>query len=186
MSWMYVTTTGEPQPAEESELPGLARHGLLRPSTLVWHPGRADWAPVGELKPEIFGASASASAGLNLGRTVLEPLWQERGWLTVLAVALLAAGLLRSVLGVMEAWPDPGRLVLAVVPMAVLLVVAWALVGWWRALGRAATTLGLQEAREAARKGGRVLVVGGLVGLLLLLAAAYDVIALVTRAFLKG
>lgn len=186
MTWMYVSTTGEPMPAEESELPGLAQHGLLAPATLVWHPGRTDWVPAAEVKPEIFGASATASAGLNLGRAVLEPLWQRRGWLLVLASGLLGATLLRTGLGVAAVWPSLPPLALVAGSLLVSLVVIFSLVRWWRMLGRAAATHGLHEAREAARTGGLVLVLCGVVGLLLLLAAAYDVISLVANSLLKG
>ena len=186
MTWMYVSTTGEPLPAEESELPGLAQHGLLAPSTLVWHPGRADWVPAAELKPEIFGASVTATAGLSVGRAVLEPLWQRRGWLLVLAGGLLGAALLRAGLGAVAVWPDLPKLALVAGSLLVSLVVIASLIRWWRMLGRAAATHGLQEAREASRAGGLVLVLCGVVGLLLLLAAAYDVIGLVAQARLKG
>jgi hypothetical protein len=186
MTWMYVSRTGEPLAAEESELPGLAQHGLLVPATLVWHPGRPDWVPVAELKPEIFGPGATNSASLNLGRAVLEPLWQRRGWLLVLAGGLLGVALLRTGVAAFAAWPDLLKLGGVGVSFLTSLTVIVFLARWWRQLGRAAATNGLQEARDAARAGGQVLVLCGFLGFLLLLLTAYDVIGLVARAVLKG
>lgn len=186
MTWMYVSTTGEPLPAEEGELPGLAQHGLLAPSTLVWHPGRPEWVPAAEVKPEIFGAAAAASASLNLGRAVMEPLWLRRGWLCVLAGGLLGVALLRAGVAAVAAWPDVAKLAGVAVSLLISLVVVGFLIRWWGALGRAASGNGVQEARDAARAGGQVLVLGGVIGLLLLLLAAYDVISLVAQALLRG
>jgi len=183
---MYVSTTGEPLEADEAELAGLAQHGLLVPTTLVWHPGRPEWVPAAEVKPEIFGAAAASSAGLNLGRAVLEPLWQRRGWLLVLVSGLLGVALLRAGAAAAAAWPDPAKLAGITMSLLVSLTVATFLVRWWRQLGRAAATNGLQEAREAARSGGQVLVLCGLIGLLLLLLTAYDLISLLARTLLKG
>ena len=183
---MYVSSTGEPRAAEESELPGLAQHGLLVPSTLVWHPGRPDWVPAGELKPELFAATAAASAGMNLGRAVLEPLWSKRGWLLVLAAGVIGVSLLRAGVAAVTAWPDMLKLSGIAVSLVIGLVVAGMLARWWRLLKVAQASLGLQEAREAVRAGAHTVIVCGLVGVLLLLLTAYDIISLVAHAVLKG
>jgi len=186
MSWMYVSTTGEPLSADESELPGLAQHGLLVPSTLVWHPGRPDWVPAAELKPELFSSSASASAGMNLGRAVLEPLWARRGWLLVLAAGMIGVSLLRAGVAAVAAWPDMLRLGGIAASLIIGLVAAGMLARWWRLLKVAQESLGLQEAREAARAGAHVVITCGLIGVLLLLLTAYDIISLLAKAVLKG
>lgn len=185
MTWMYVSTTGEPLEAEESELTDLAQHGLLSPSTLVWHPGRPEWVPAAELKPEIFGASLP-SAGLNLGRAVMEPLWQKRGWLLVLAGGLLGVAVLRAAVAAVAAWPDVPKLAGVALSLLTSVLVVGFLGRWWRRLGRAAATHGLQEAREAAQAGGQVLALCGAIGILLLLLAGYDLISLAARTLLKG
>jgi hypothetical protein len=186
MTWTYVSKTGEPLAAEEAELAGLAQHGLLSPATLVWHPGRPDWVPVAELKPEIFAPGVAGAAQLNLGRAVLEPLWQRRGWLLVLGGGLLGMALLRAAVAAVAAWPDLMKLSGVGVSLLTSVVVIGLLVRWWRHLNQAARTAGLQDSREAARAGGHVLMACGVIGILLLLLTAYDVIGLVARAILKG
>jgi len=186
MTWMYVSTTGEPLEADEAELAGLAQHGLVVPSTLVWHPGRPEWVPAAELKPEIFGAAATSAPGLNLGRAVLEPLWQRRGWLLVLSGGLLGVALLRAGAAAVTAWPDPVKLAGIAMSLVVSLTVIWFLGRWYRRLGRAAASHGLQDAREAARAGGQVLVLCGVIGFLLLLLTTFDLISLIARTLLKG
>jgi len=186
MMWTYVSTTGEPLEADEAELGGLARHGFLLPSTLIWHAGRPDWVPAAEVKPELFGAGAAGAAGLNLGRAVLEPLWQKRSWLLVLVAGFFGVALLRSGVAAVAAWPDAVKLAGVGFSLAVSLTVAFLLVRWWRLLGRAAATCGLQEAREAARAGGQVVMACGVVGLILLFLTAYDLISLAARTMLNG
>ena len=44
----------------------------------------------------------------------------------------------------------------------------------------------LQDAREAARAGGQVLVLCGVIGFLLLLLTTFDLISLIARTLLKG
>ncbi len=184
MTWIYVTRTGETLEAAESELPGLAQHGLLSPSTLVWHSGRPDWVPIAELKPELFGPGLEHTANLNLGRAVLEPLWQRRGWLLLLAFGLAGVALLRASMSALAAWPDLMKLVGVAVSLLLSGMVVAFLLWWWRQLGRAAATSGLQEAREAARAGGRVVALCGAIGFLLLLLTAYDVISLLAHSVL--
>ena len=186
MTWMYVSTTGEPLEADEAELGGLARHGLLGPATLVWHPGRPDWVPVAEVKPELFGAGVVATAGLNLGRAVMEPMWQRRGWLLVLVAGLCGVALLRAGVAAVAVWPDVAQLSGIGASLLVSVGVGWVCLRWWWLLGRAAASNGLQDARVAARAGGHVMVLCGVIGLILLVLTAYDLISLVARAVLKG
>ncbi|MFN0129582.1 MAG: DUF4339 domain-containing protein [Verrucomicrobiales bacterium] len=178
MTWMYLSTTGEPMEAAEAELSGLAQHGLLTPSTLVWHSGRPDWVPAAEVKPELFASGFDRTANLNLARAVMEPLWLKRGWVWVIASGLMGAALLRAGVAALEAWPNGVKLAWVAVSVLVSTAVIAVLIRWAQHLGRAAATSGLQEARDAARAGGRVLVVCGLVGILLMLLAVYDVISL--------
>lgn len=123
---------------------------------------------------------------MNLGRAVLEPLWARRGWLMVLAAGVIGVSILRAGVAAVAAWPDLLRLGGIGAALVIGLVVAGMLARWWRMLKTAQESLGLQEAREAARAGAHVIIVCGIIGVLLLLLTAYDIISLVARAVLKG
>lgn len=101
MRWFYLTAQQEQIPTSESKLVSLAQQGALRPQTLVWHEGQADWQSLGELKPELFtDHTAPRSAGLGTSLTAANPhritqnLVERSGW-------ILAAGLLLQIFGLL-------------------------------------------------------------------------------------
>lgn len=50
MQWFYAQGGQQFGPAEEGEFEGLVRSGVIRPDTLVWHEGLANWQPLGALR----------------------------------------------------------------------------------------------------------------------------------------
>jgi GYF domain 2 len=185
MEWVYVTEAGEQVSVIETELEGLVRAGAVRPTTLLWRTGDPDWHPAAEMKPELFSTSTASSAGLTVGRAVLEPLWRRRGWLVPFGLGLLGVGLLRAGFAAAAAWPDAVRLAGVLVSLGIIVVLVSLLARWWVALGRAARSGGLHEARIAMRAGGHVLIAAGLVGAGLLMLATYDLISLAAAAVLN-
>lgn len=186
MDWLYVSANGERLAASEAELAGLAQNGVLKTTTLVWRQGQSDWLSAAEVLPGLFASTPRETAGLNVGRVALEPLWQRRGWLLLLVLGLLGVALLRAGAAAVEAWGDWPKLAGVAVSLLISLVVAGFLVAWWRALREAARAGGLHEARAASRAGGRVLVVCGLLGALLLVLTLYDLISLIARLAVAG
>jgi GYF domain 2 len=57
MLWYYVSDRQERLAVPEDQMMALAGSGLLRPTTLLWRKGMAEWVSAGELKPELFMAS---------------------------------------------------------------------------------------------------------------------------------
>ena len=91
MRWYYVNEAHERLGIEESDLPVLIGAGLVRAQTLLWQPGRTDWATAGELKPELFTTAARGTmvgAETPVARLALQPLLRWRGWLAMLAAAV--------------------------------------------------------------------------------------------------
>lgn len=86
----------------EDQLPSLASSGIVRPTTLIWQKGMAEWVSAGEIKPELFhsapgNALAGESSGLvtELASTLrMYAGWVEvSGWLHGLTgVACIAVG----------------------------------------------------------------------------------------------
>lgn len=59
-TWFYAIGPNQRESAPESALPSLVAGGLLKPGTLVWSDGMANWTPAGQVLPELF---SSTSAG---------------------------------------------------------------------------------------------------------------------------
>jgi hypothetical protein len=120
MLWYYVSDRQERLAVPEDQLPALAGSGVVRPTTLIWQKGMAEWASAGEVKPELFqvvaegpvGGDAVESSGLvgELARTLrVYAGWVEvSGWLHGLTgVACVTVG---TAMGYF-AWLKPDRLV---------------------------------------------------------------------------
>ena len=60
MNWYYAKDGQQAGPVEEAQLEELARTGQIRPETLVWREGMANWQPYSEAKPEVAQASGAA------------------------------------------------------------------------------------------------------------------------------
>lgn len=51
MQWYYEKDGTRVGPVADAELDNLARSGVVRADTLVWHDGMSDWKPLGEMRP---------------------------------------------------------------------------------------------------------------------------------------
>jgi uncharacterized RDD family membrane protein YckC len=60
MKWYYVENSQQAGPVEETEFPQLSRLGKLRPDTLMWHEGMANWEPFSSVCPPEFAAAPAA------------------------------------------------------------------------------------------------------------------------------
>ncbi len=65
--WYYLTDRHERVAVAEDQLPGLAKVGLLRPNSLVWHEGMEGWQACGKVLPHVFGDTARAVEGAMPG-----------------------------------------------------------------------------------------------------------------------
>ncbi|WP_372340390.1 TIGR00266 family protein [Parvularcula sp. IMCC14364] len=52
--WYYITDSNQRKQAHADELPLLEEQGAIKPSTLMWTDGMADWQPASEVRPELF------------------------------------------------------------------------------------------------------------------------------------
>ena len=83
MLWYYVSDRQERLAVPEDQMLALAGSGVLRPTTLVWCKGMAQWVSAGEVKPEIFGAGEDGGFPGGAGETV-----EDRGLVMELARTL--------------------------------------------------------------------------------------------------
>lgn len=122
MLWYYVSDRQERLAVPEDQMLSLAGSGILRPTTLVWRKGMAEWASAGELKPELFqgpvvGSGEGASVVVEDSGLVMElarTLRTYAGWVEVsgwvhglTGVACVAVGTAMAYF----AWLRPERLV---------------------------------------------------------------------------
>jgi uncharacterized RDD family membrane protein YckC len=61
MKWYYVENGQQAGPVEETEFPQLARLGKLRPDTLMWREGLANWEPFSTVCPPEYTAAPAAT-----------------------------------------------------------------------------------------------------------------------------
>ena len=54
MQWYYLTDNQERKVVDASQLPELAKRGVIRPDTLVWSELLSDWTEAAIAKPNIF------------------------------------------------------------------------------------------------------------------------------------
>ena len=59
-TWHYMISQTQREAAEETALPNLVTGGLLRPETLVWSDGMANWQPASQALPQLFAGSTAA------------------------------------------------------------------------------------------------------------------------------
>jgi len=62
--WYYAANGQQAGPVDESELKNLSTQGTVKPDTLIWKEGMADWKPFSEVFAEA-GASAPAPSGAS-------------------------------------------------------------------------------------------------------------------------
>jgi GYF domain 2/Family of unknown function (DUF5362) len=54
MHWFFLSDRQEQIPTTEDQIPTLVANGVIRPNTMLWREGLANWITAGELKPELF------------------------------------------------------------------------------------------------------------------------------------
>lgn len=54
MNWFYSDNGTQKGPISDMELMNLSRSGDLKPETLVWHEGMADWQPLSMARPDLI------------------------------------------------------------------------------------------------------------------------------------
>lgn len=68
----YVSASNQQEKITQEQLPKLIAQGLIRPSTLVWTQGMADWQPAGTAMPDLFennpGSSIPPISPAGIGR----------------------------------------------------------------------------------------------------------------------
>lgn len=182
MLWYYVSAGHERLSAEAGELPTLVASGVLRAQSLVWHPGQPEWMAAGEVMPELFAAQgAGEGQPAALARLAMEPLLAHRGWLFPVAfgLAVLVGMEGRAVLALLQS--DPLLAAGALSRNFLLLLVAAFLLGWWWRLRRGARSGQWEDLRSAARTGGRLMAVLGVLAVFYLLSALYRGLAVTAQ-----
>lgn len=61
MEWYYALNGQQTGPVDETEFNRLVSTGVIRPDTLVWHSGLAQWQPLATARPVAPPPAASAS-----------------------------------------------------------------------------------------------------------------------------
>ena len=54
MQWYFLSDTQQQVPVQEEHLAGLVQTGVVRPNTMIWREGMAEWISCSEAKPELF------------------------------------------------------------------------------------------------------------------------------------
>ena len=62
MDWYYVDNGRRIGPVDDATFETLVRAGAVRPATLIWRDGMADWQPYSSARPEGAGAPQTAAA----------------------------------------------------------------------------------------------------------------------------
>jgi hypothetical protein len=181
MRWYYVNETHERMGIEENDLPVLVGAGLVRSHTLLWQPGRADWVAAGELMPELFSAAGrgmAPGAETPIARLALQPLLRWRGWLALLAAAVLAKAVLEVPPAFRQIGSDNAAAAGILLRILVLVALGALITHWLVTLQRASRSGSLDDLRSSARAGGRLILIAGIAGLVYLLSVLYALIRL--------
>ncbi|MEY4485324.1 MAG: hypothetical protein RL693_2776 [Verrucomicrobiota bacterium] len=59
MNWFYSENGAQQGPISDMEVTNLSRSGVLKPETLVWHEGMADWQPLSVVRPDLVAVPDS-------------------------------------------------------------------------------------------------------------------------------
>lgn len=59
MNWFYSDNGAQQGPISDMEVTNLSRTGVLKPDTLVWHEGMADWQPLSVARPDLIAVPDS-------------------------------------------------------------------------------------------------------------------------------
>lgn len=110
MRWFFLSAQQEQIPTSDSQLATLVQQGILRPQTLVWHEGQADWQSLGELKPDLFATNPLLRSSTVVGSAVpasplkvTEGLVRSSGWILACGILFLLLALLLLVTGILSA-----------------------------------------------------------------------------------
>lgn len=110
MRWFFLSAQQEQIPTSDSQLASLVQQGILRPQTLVWHEGQADWQSLGELKPDLFTTNPLLRSSAVVGNTaaasplkITENLVRNSGWILTCGILFQLLALLLLVTGGLSA-----------------------------------------------------------------------------------
>lgn len=73
-NWFYLDTERQRHQVTEEQLQSLATSGVIRPDTLVWSDGMAQWLPAGQALPALFAGSVGAPPPLPTGSPPAAPM----------------------------------------------------------------------------------------------------------------
>ena len=110
MRWFFLSAQQEQIPTSDSQLTTLVQQGILRPQTLVWHEGQADWQSLGELKPDLFATNPLLRSSSVVGNAapasplkITEGLVRTSGWMLTCGILFQLLALLLLVTGILSA-----------------------------------------------------------------------------------
>ena len=110
MRWFFLSAQQEQIPTSDSQLATLVQQGILRPQTLVWHEGQADWQSLGELKPDLFTTNPLLRSSAVVGNSaaasplkITEGLVRNSGWILTCGILFQLLALLLLVTGGLSA-----------------------------------------------------------------------------------
>ena len=59
-NWFYVDSENQRHQVTEEQMQSLADSGVIKPATLVWTEGQAEWLPANQAVSALFGGASSA------------------------------------------------------------------------------------------------------------------------------
>jgi len=62
MTWYYAISGQQHGPVTEADIQALIKSGAIKPDTLVWREGMANWAPCGDVLPAALSGQAASPA----------------------------------------------------------------------------------------------------------------------------
>lgn len=112
MRWYFLSDKQEQIPTTEAQFSALAAQGVLRPNSMVWHDGMAEWKALGELKPELFAAElagterriASRSTVSSIATLPAEQLTKRSSWLAASGIIFVLLGFTGLIKFAIDAW----------------------------------------------------------------------------------
>jgi GYF domain 2 len=189
MRWFYVTPGHEKLAVHESEIAGLAVSGVLRPQTLLWHPGLENWSTAGELRPELFNGQplrvqvTAVAPEATVARGALAPLIEVRGWLWAAVMGFALFGAKALVAASIDWWHRGFVAALGdIIAVIVFTVIVILLIGLVLRLDRASRG-GFDDVRQAAMAARRLVLGFGIAGVLLTVAVTLAVLSFVAHSF---
>ena len=73
MEWFYANESDQQVSFQEENFQGLVETGSIKEGTLVWNETMSDWKPCSEVRPDLFGVSASSSLDNSIPADTAQP-----------------------------------------------------------------------------------------------------------------